>query len=129
MKQFLLILSCFLCFQACESSNPGIETKELVGNWLFEEGTIDGSEAGVELLNNLVFSFTETEFHSELLDAMVPGFSKTEPYTIEETTIVVKEKLRLLVKELTAGKMRVSFEIQVGETQKTYDLLFVKVVG
>ncbi|MGH1337316.1 MAG: hypothetical protein ACRBFS_14425 [Aureispira sp.] len=125
-KQFLLIISCLLCLQACDTGAPSIESKQLVGDWLFEKGTIDGGEAGVELLNNLLFSFTETEFHSELLDAMVSGFSKTEPYTIEEKTVIVKEELNLLIKELTDNKLQVSFELSLGGTLKTYDLVFIK---
>lgn len=129
MKQLLLILSCFLCLQACDTGVPKITTQQLVGNWLFEEGTIDDQKAGIELLKNLIFSFTETEFNSELLDAMVPGFSKTEPYTIEEQTIIVKEQLRLSVKKLSAGKLQVSFDLNLGGSLKNYDLLFVKIEG
>lgn len=129
MKQFLLIFSCFLCLQACDTGAPGIETKQLVGDWLFKKGTIDGGETGIELLNNLVFSFTETEFSSQLLDAMVPGFSKQEPYIIEEKTIVVKEELRMTVQELTNGKLQISFEINVGGAPKVYDLVFMKIEG
>ena len=125
-RQLLLIFSCFLCLQACDTGAPSIAPKQLVGDWILEEGTIDGGKAGVELLNDLVFSFTETEFHTELLDAMVVGFSKTEPYVIEDKTVVVNEEFRLLIKEMTNDKLQVSFEIDLRGTLKTYDLVFVR---
>ncbi len=128
-KAFLFFIFCLFCFQACDSGTAELEKEQLIGNWLFEEGTIDGGETGIELLKNLNFNFTETEFSCQILSMMMPGFSQTEPYTIEEQTIVVNEQLRLLVKELDAGKLRLSFDIEVNGVARNYDLLFSKVLG
>lgn len=125
-KSLLLTLSLLLCLQACDTTEPAVEVSQLQGSWLIETGTIDGGETGIDLLDNLVFSFTETEFNNQLLDAMVPGFSKTEPYVIEDKTVVVNERFKLLIKEVTAEHLHVSFDVELGGGVKNFDLVFVK---
>lgn len=125
-KFLLLIFSLLLCLQACDIAEPAVEVGQLQGSWLIETGTIDGGDTGIELLDNLVFSFTETEFNNQLLDAMVPGFSKTEPYVINDKTVVVNEKFNLLIKEVNAEHLHVSFDVELGGGVKKFDLVFVK---
>lgn len=125
-KSLFLIFSLLLCLQACDTAPPAIKTSQLEGSWLFEKGTIDGEETGVDLLNDLVFSFTETEFHNQLLDEMVPGFSKTEPYIIEDKTVVVNEKFKILIQEIDLQHLHVSFDVELGGGIKKFDLIFVK---
>jgi hypothetical protein len=124
-KSLLLILSLLLCLQACDTATPALETSQLEGSWLFEKGTIDGDSA-MDLLKGLVFSFTETEFNNELLGDMMPGFSTTEPYVIEEKTVIVNEKFKLLVKEVDDQHLHVSFDVELGGAVKNFDLVFVK---
>jgi hypothetical protein len=128
-KFFFLLLLSLLSLQACDSDAAELEKDKLIGNWLFEKGTIDGGQTRVKLLDRLTFNFTETEFSSNLLSAMAPGFTDTEPYVIEGETIIVKETLRIDVKEVTAGTLEVSLDIVINGTPKNYILLFSKVVG
>ena len=96
----------------------------LTGSWVFERGTRDGGVEGTELLNNLVFTFTDQQFKCELLPDMMPSLGKEEPYELKENLIVVNEKLDIEIKELSEGNLSLKFELMLNENPTVFDLKF-----
>jgi len=126
MKQLLLLLIPFvLLLSSCDETVPDNTTKEfLTGSWVFESGARDGSVEGTELLNNLVFTFTDNQFKCELLPDMVPSLGKEEPYELKENLIVVNEKLDIEIKELSEGSLSLKFELILDGNPTLFDLKF-----
>ncbi|CAA6823404.1 MAG: Unknown protein [uncultured Aureispira sp.] len=127
MKKLLLLFIPFLLLlNACGETVPDNNTSKelLTGSWVFERGTRDGSVEGTELLNNLVFTFTDQQFKCELLPDMMPSLGKEEPYELKENLIVVNEKLDIEIKELSEGNLSLKFELVLNENPTVFDLKF-----
>ncbi|MBL4649348.1 MAG: hypothetical protein JKY03_06410 [Aureispira sp.] len=126
MKQLLLLFIPFLLLlNSCGETVPDNASKELLtGSWIFESGTRNGSTEGIELLNNLVFTFTDNQFKCELLPDMMPSLGKEEPYELKENHIVVNEKFDIEIKDLSEGDLSLKFELMLGEDPTTFDLKF-----
>jgi hypothetical protein len=126
MKKLLLLFIPFLILlNSCDETVPDQASKELlVGSWIFESGTRDGSTEGIELLNNLIFTFTDSQFKCELLPDMMPSLGKEEPYELKENQIVVNEKFNIEVKDLNKEDLSLKFELMLNDSPTTFDLKF-----
>lgn len=124
MKRLLLILLPILLLTACEENSNTAQKELLIGSWIFESGTKDNSVDGTELLNKLVFTFSETEFECDLLPDMMQGMSKKETYELKDNSIIINEKLNLELKEITKDNLLVKFEILLNDTPTEFDLKF-----
>jgi hypothetical protein len=126
MKKLLLLFIPFLLLlNSCGETVPETASTEfLTGSWIFESGTRDGSTDGTELLNNLVFTFTDNQFKCELLPDMMPSLSKEEPYELKENHIIVNEKFDIEIKELSEGDLSLKFELILGDSPTIFDLKF-----
>ncbi|WMX12806.1 MULTISPECIES: hypothetical protein [unclassified Aureispira] len=127
MKQLLLLILPFmLLFYSCGETVPedSAQKELLVGSWVFDSGTRDGRTEGTELLNNLVFTFTESEFKCELLPEMMPSLNKEEPYELKDNSIIVDEKFNLQIKDLSQESLSVEFDLTINESPTTFALKF-----
>jgi hypothetical protein len=126
MKKLLLLLIPFLLLlNSCGETVPDNASKELLtGSWIFESGTRDGGTEGIELLNNLVFNFTDNQFKCELLPDMMPSLRKEEPYELKENLIVVNEKFNLEIKDISEDNLSLKFELMLDESPTVFDLKF-----
>lgn len=126
MKNLLLLFTPFLLLlNSCGETVPDNTSKELLtGSWIFESGTRDGSVEGTELLNNLIFTFTDSQFKCELLPDMMPSLGKEEPYALKENHIIVNEKLDIEIKELSEGNLSLKFELMLNDSPTVFDLKF-----
>ena len=126
MKKLLLLLIPFLLLlNSCGETVPDNASKELLtGSWIFESGTRDGGIEGTELLNNLVFTFTDNQFKCELLPDMMPSLGKEEPYALKENLIVVDEKFNLEIKDISEDQLSLKFELNLGGSPTLFDLNF-----
>ena len=126
MKKLLLLLIPFLLLlNSCGETVPDNASKELLtGSWIFESGTRDGGTEGTELLNNLVFTFTDNQFKCELLPDMMPSLGKEEPYALKENLIVVDEKFNLEIKDISEDQLSLKFELNLGGSPTLFDLNF-----
>lgn len=124
-KLLLLLIPLLLLLNSCGETVPDSASKELLtGSWIFESGTRDGSVEGTELLNNLVFTFTDNKFKCDLLPDMMPSLGKEEPYELKENHIVVNEKLDIEIKDLSAGDLSLKFELMLNDNATIFDLKF-----
>lgn len=126
MKKLLLIIFPFLFFlNSCgETVTDNAQKDLLIGSWVFESGTRDGSTEGTELLNNLVFTFTDEQFKCDLLPEMMPSLDKEEAYQLKENRIVVDEKFDLEIKELSAEQLLLDFELVLNGSPTAFALKF-----
>lgn len=126
MKKLLLLFIPFLLLlNSCGETAPDNPSKEiLTGSWIFESGTRDGSPDGTELLNNLVFTFTDNQFKCDLLPDMMPSLGKEEPYELKENHIVVNEKFDIEIQGLSEGDLSLKFELILDDSPTTFDLKF-----
>lgn len=125
MRRPLLSLFCVaLLISSCWDSPKTIQKEDLVGAWIFETGTRNGGLEGVELLENLVFDFTDKTLTCELLPEMHEGFGKQMPYELKESTIIVAQKLSMPIKELSQDSLTVKLELLLGEEPTVFDLKF-----
>lgn len=125
MKKLLLIFLPLFFIISCEETPNTAQKELLVGAWIFESGTKNGQAEGTELLNNLIFSFTEETFECDLLPEMMTGLSTKETYELNENIILVDKKLELEIKELTTDQLLVKFQIEIDATSIDFDLKFV----
>lgn len=126
MKIFLLLFFAITFFAACNSDNSEAIKKQLVGQWTFNNGTIDG-EDGSDRLNGTAFSFTETTVTSNLLPLL--GFeNETMPYTVMNNTIRVNDKMDFEIKEIEKGVATISFEFapEESENESKYEISLAK---
>lgn len=125
MKQLLLALICLSFFlNACVETQNNNQQELLVGSWIFESGTRNGSTDGTELLKNLVFDFTDKALICDILPEMVPGFSKEMDYELKENKITVGKKFEMNLKEVTDEKLLLQFELNLGGEPFDFDLTF-----
>lgn len=124
--KFLLLIGLTAIFVSCNNSDANEKVALLQGTWLFEDGTINESAEGAELLKNLMFEFSEDQFSCELLPEMHRSFGTTEKYKLDENKIVVAEKLELIINELSQEAMTVEFELKQQDFSNKYKLNFVK---
>ncbi|BDS10054.1 hypothetical protein [Aureispira anguillae] len=125
MKKLLLISFSLLLFISCEDSPSSPQKDLLVGSWIFESGTKNGSEEGIELLNNLIFTFTTEQFKCELLPDMMPGLKKEEHYELKDNLIVINPNFDLEIKEVNSDHLWIKFEILFDEEPIEFDLKFI----
>jgi len=124
-KLLLLLIPLLLLLNSCGETVPDNASKELLtGSWIFESGTRDGGTEGTELLNNLIFTFTEDQFKCELLPNMMPSLGKEEPYALKENLIVVNEKFNLEIKDISEDQLSLKFELNLGGSPTLFDLNF-----
>ncbi len=124
-KLLLLLIPLLLLLNSCGETVPDNASKELLtGSWIFESGTRDGGTEGTELLNNLIFTFTEDQFKCELLPDMMPSLGKEEPYALKENLIVVNEKFNLEIKDISEDQLSLKFELNLGGSPTLFDLNF-----
>lgn len=127
MKKRLLLLIPFLfLLNSCGETVPEDNTSKelLTGSWIFESGTRDGGTEGTELLNSLVFTFSDNQFQCELLPEMMPNLGKEEPYALKENRIVVAEKFDLEIKDLSEDNLSLKFELILNGNPTEFDLKF-----
>lgn len=126
MKKLLLIILPFLLlFNSCgETVTDNAQKDLLIGSWVFESGTRNGTTEGTELLNNLVFTFTDQQFKCELLPEMVPSLNKEEAYQLKENNIVVNEKFELEIKQLSKEQLLLDFELTLSGSATAFSLKF-----
>jgi hypothetical protein len=124
-KLLLLLIPLLLLLNSCGETVPDNASKELLtGSWIFESGTRDGGTEGTELLNNLIFTFTDDQFKCELLPDMMPSLGKEEPYALKENLIVVNEKFNLEIKDISEDQLSLKFELNLGGSPTLFDLNF-----
>lgn len=121
---FFLLFGFAILLSACAEPKSQLDQNLLIGEWLFESGTKDGTEEGTELLSNLVFSFNETHFSCVLLPDMMQGLKDKEPYTVDGGTLVVAQKFNLTVKDLSKERLETSFNIELEGEPVEFDLVF-----
>lgn len=128
MKKPLLTLLCLtlLLFSSCVDSSKIIEKENLVGLWIFESGTRNGSIEGVDLLEKLVFNFSDKTLKCELLPEMKEGFGKEMSYELRENTIIVGEKLNIPIKGLGQDSLLIQLDLVLGDEPTLFDLKFVR---
>lgn len=124
--KFLIMIVLSAILVSCNNSDADEKVSLLQGVWLFENGTVNDSAEGAELLKNLIFEFSEDQFSCELLPEMQSAFGKTEKYKLDENKIVVAEKLELVINALTQEAMTVEFELQNQDYSNKYKLNFIK---
>lgn len=126
MKKILLCFIPFLLlFNSCgEPASDNASKELLVGSWIFESGTRDGGIEGTELLNSLVFTFTDNQFKCDLLPEMMPSLGKEEPYELKDNRIVVDEKFDLEIKDLSKDNLSLKFELILNGNPTEFDLKF-----
>ena len=125
MKQLLLALICLSFFlNACVETQNNDQQELLIGSWIFESGTRNGSTEGTELLKNLVFDFTDKALKCDILPEMVSGFSKEMNYELKENKITVGKRFEMTLKEVTDEKLLLQFELNLGGEPFDFDLTF-----
>lgn len=125
MKKALLALFCLtIMFQSCTESSNTAQKELLVGSWIFENGTRNGGTEGIELLQNLIFDFTDKTLTCELLPDMHEGFGKEVAYEFKENNIVVGTKLNMVVKDINQDNLLIKFELMLGDEPTLFDLKF-----
>jgi len=124
MKKLLLLgLVCSCILTACVDGQQTAQKELLTGSWLFESGTKNGQLEGTELLQNLVFDFTEKTIQCELLPEM--GLNAQEvDYELKDNVIMVGKKLPMTIKALTGDELSVQFEIELAGENFNFDLNF-----
>jgi hypothetical protein len=126
MKKILLSFICLACIiSSCEDNKNAEQQALLVGSWLFENGTRNGNAEDAEnLLNNLVFDFSDKSLKCDLLDEMQPGFKKEENYEIKENQIIVGKNLNMEIMDITQENLLLKFEVTLGDVLFEFDLKF-----
>lgn len=128
MKHLLLALLCTIgLITACEDPAPSIDQNQLVGLWELSEGSIDGTPAN-DLLQGTSLEFSPTQLSSQLLPLLATDFSTKEPYTIDGESIIINDKVTMLVKTLDAENLAVELTTAMPNDAKKLDLSF-KLIG
>lgn len=125
MIRILLLSICLsLIITACGDAASEAQKELLVGSWVFENGTRDGGSEGTELLENLVFDFTDSTFKCELLPDMQEGFGKEAAYQLSNNTLLIGEKLNMELKDITQDNLLLKFQLNLGDAPTEFDLKF-----
>ncbi len=125
MIRILLLSICLsLIITACGDAASEAQKELLVGSWVFENGTRDGGSEGTELLENLVFDFTDSTFKCELLPDMQEGFGKEAAYQLSSNNLLIGGKLNMELKDITQDNLLLKFQLNLGDAPTEFDLKF-----
>lgn len=124
LRILLFCICCSLIIMSCGDSASTAQKELLVGSWVFENGTRDGSVEGTELLQNLVFDFTDSTFRCELLPEMQEGFTKEAAYDLSSGNLSIGGKLNMELKDITQDNLLLKFQLNLGGEPTEFDLKF-----
>ncbi|MCH2021907.1 MAG: hypothetical protein MK207_05450 [Saprospiraceae bacterium] len=122
-KIVIVILYILFVFVSCNEQKNN-NKKLLIGIWHFEKGTMNGNKEDAELLQNLVFDFSEKTLKCELLPDMQKGFGKEVLYELSENQIIIGKLLYMQLIKVTKEDLFIKFEIKAKEKVNEYNLEF-----
>ena len=123
-KNILFLLLLFIFIPSCTETPKNDKKDILAGSWIFDSGTKNGNLDGIELLNKLVFEFSDKTFSCELLPEMHEGLKEEESYLIKEDNILVGNKFNMEIIDLSENILFLKFNIILGEETVIFDLKF-----